>query len=80
MAECGRPVKGRCDQLWQSVGGLSKEGVTNYGSVWSKDARKQRLERNLVINKSTSLPRRVWLQTKASPAKNRQLSFPDIRH
>ena len=24
----------RCDHLWQSLGGLSKECVTNYGKVW----------------------------------------------
>ena len=23
-----------CDQLWQSLGGLSKECVTNYGRIW----------------------------------------------
>ena len=33
-AEFVWPVKGMCDQLWQSLGGLSKECVTNYSRVW----------------------------------------------
>ena len=33
MAEFGWPVTGMCDQLWQSLGGLSMECVTNYGSL-----------------------------------------------